>query len=148
MEKERNYSTYIDGNAVRILEPDIRREREYETPQKLRRRKRALSMNGAYAVFLAVAVVFCLAMCIYYLSIQAQISETKSNINSLSSDITTLTTQNEALGYQVDSYIDLDYIYTVATEDLGMVQANGSQISLYDRNDSEYVDQVQDIPEE
>lgn len=155
MERDRNYITYVDGNAVRIVEPAQRPDRVYvgerrvnESPGQLRGREKALSINGAYAAFLAVASVVCLVLCIYYLSIQAQIKGAQSNIKSLSSEISTLTTENEALDYQVNSYVDIDYVYQVATEELGMVQANGSQVLLYDRSDSEYVNQIKDIPEE
>ena len=149
------YGEYLDGNAVRVAEPEERPDRVYvdgrrvnESPRRLRERERALSINGAYAAFLAVSVVVCLALCIYYLNVQAQIKETRSNISSLSSEITTLTTENEALDYEINSYVDLDYIYDVAMNELGMVRANGDQVSVYERSDSEYVSQTDDIPEE
>ena len=43
--------------------------------------------------------------------------------------------------------MDLDYIYDVATKELGMVYANKDQILLYDKTESEYVRQYEDVPE-
>jgi hypothetical protein len=42
---------------------------------------------------------------------------------------------------------DLDYVYKVATEELGMVYANKNQVRLYNKTESEYVRQYEDIPE-
>ena len=42
--------------------------------------------------------------------------------------------------------MDLDHVYKVATEELGMVYANKNQILLYDKTESEYVRQYEDIP--
>lgn len=155
MERDRNYITYIEGNAVRIAEPAERPDRSYEdgrrvreNPRKLEQQRRSLSMNGAYVVFLAASVVVCLSLCIYYLNIQAQIKQTQSEIKSLSSEISALTTENEALDYEVNAYVDLDYIYDIAMNELGMVLPDGSQVSLYERSNSEYVTQIWDIPEE
>ena len=43
--------------------------------------------------------------------------------------------------------MDLDYVYKVATEELGMVYANKDQVRLYNKTESEYVRQYEDIPE-
>ena len=43
--------------------------------------------------------------------------------------------------------MDLDHIYDVATKELGMVYANKNQILLYDKTESEYVRQYEDVPE-
>lgn len=153
MAAERRYYTYTDGNAVRVERPQERPERVYIDGERvktgerqLHRREAAAGISGAYAAFLAVSVAVCLSLCVYYLNIQAQINSTKSSIESLSDQIEVLTTENEALNYSINSYIDLDYIYEVATEDLGMVVASADQISVYERTESEYVSQSQDIP--
>ena len=40
----------------------------------------------------------------------------------------------------------LDHVYKVATEELGMVYANKDQVLMYNRTESEYVRQYEDIP--
>ena len=45
----------------------------------------------------------------------------------------------------INSSIDYDYIYKVATEELGMVYASQNQIVTYDSEDSEYVVQYKDV---
>ena len=59
-----------------------------------------------------------------------------------------LKAENDALETRINTSIDLDYIYKVATEELGMVYANRNQVRLYDKTESEYVRQYEDIPKE
>ena len=42
--------------------------------------------------------------------------------------------------------MSLDHVYQVATEELGMVYAGKDQVLLYDKTESEYVRQNEDIP--
>ncbi len=57
-----------------------------------------------------------------------------------------LKAENDATETRINTSIDLDYIYKVATEELGMVYANRDQVLLYDKTESEYVRQYEDIP--
>ncbi|MGN0383879.1 MAG: septum formation initiator family protein [Eubacterium sp.] len=155
-EQKRRYAAneYVGGNVVRRLNTEETPQRVHEEERRIQKRsvgkqqERTLSLNGAYVVFLAAATVFCLAMCIAYINVQSQISEKKTSISSLENEITVLTSQNDALDYEINSYTDLDYIYKVATKKLGMVEASGSQVELYEKSDSEYMDQTGDIPTE
>jgi cell division protein FtsB len=54
--------------------------------------------------------------------------------------------ENDALETRINTSVDLDYIYKVATEELGMVYADESQVRLYNKTESEYVRQYEDIP--
>ena len=47
----------------------------------------------------------------------------------------------------INSSIDLNKIYEIATKELGMVYARRDQVLLYDKTESEYVRQYEDIPE-
>lgn len=57
-----------------------------------------------------------------------------------------LKTENDALQTNINTSVDLDHVYKVATEELGMVYANKNQILQYDKTESEYVRQNEDIP--
>ena len=57
-----------------------------------------------------------------------------------------LRSENDALQTRINTDMDLDHIYKVATEELGMVYANRNQVLLYDKTESEYVRQYEDIP--
>ena len=79
-------------------------------------------MNGPYVLALTIAALIALVLCMNYLHKQASIT---TRINHIE---------------------DLDHVYKVATEELGMVYANKDQILLYDKTESEYVRQYEDIP--
>lgn len=150
----RNYyrTEYVDGNTVRKARPERERrvyvdgKRVRESERELRARENALSMNGPYVAFLAVVSAVCLLMCVAYLYMQSDISATRSNIAQLKTDISTVQSQNDALTYSINSYVDVDNIYKTATKKLGMKQATGNQISTYKSSDSGYTVQYGDIP--
>ena len=54
--------------------------------------------------------------------------------------------ENDALQTSINTDIDLDHIYEVATGELGMVYANRGQVVRYKKTESEYVRQYEDIP--
>ncbi len=143
---------YVNGNTVRKVRPErehrvyVNGQRVRENERELRAREKALTMNAPYVAFLAVVSAVCLIMCVFYLNIQSDISETRTSISELKTQISTVQSQNDALNYSINSYVDVDYIYDVATTKLGMSQATDDQISRYKPSDSGYTIQYGDIP--
>ena len=71
-----------------------------------------------------------------------------NHIERLEESIEKLKGDNDALLTRINTSVDLDYVYKVATEELGMVYANKDQVRLYNKTESEYVRQYEDIPEQ
>lgn len=158
-ESGNNYrASYIDGNTVRKAEPvrqPGRRERVYrdgkrvyESERQIRERERALQMNGVSVAFLAVVSAVCLVMCVVYLHVQSEVSQARDDIAQLKTDISIVVSQNDALNYSINSYVDTENIYKVATKKMGMQQPADKQISYYETSDSGYTVQYGDIPKE
>ena len=82
-----------------------------------------------------------------YLHVQSSIMGRIHHIEELEREIEQLRSNNDALQTRINTEIDLDHVYKVATEELGMVYANKDQVILYDKTESEYVRQYEDIPE-
>lgn len=146
-------STYVDGNTVRKVQRtvEIRPERdareEYRQKRAVRRNQdKALYMNGPYVFALTVAALVTLVLCMNYLRKQSSITTRINRIEKLELQLESLKNENDALQTRIDTYVDLDHVYKVATEELGMVYANKNQIFLYDKTESEYVRQNEDIP--
>lgn len=154
MENKRvSTAKYINGSAARQLEAVPARERQEEKKRELsqsarRNREKASRMSLGYVLFLAVATMAVVVVCFNYLKLHADISDTNSNITKLTSSVDTMTAQNDALDYSINSYTDVNYIIKTAVEELGMVQASKDQISYYKSTESEYMKQFTDIPEE
>lgn len=150
-------SEYIDGNTIRRestarqIQPrrrpqeDVRQRRRPVTDEELRRAK-ALTMSAPHVAFLIVVSVVCLVMCVAYLYVQADITATRTSISELKNEISTVQSYNNALNYSINSHVDVDHVYKVATKKLGMKQATDKQIFYYKASDSGYTIQYGDIP--
>lgn len=143
---------YVDGNTVRKLNPSRERRvyaddrRVLESEKELRAREYEKTMNAPYVAFLAIVSAVCLIMCVCYLSVQSDITKTRKNIALLKSQISTVQSQNDALSYSINNYIDTDNIYKMASTKLGMKQATDDQISKYKLSDGGYTVQYGNIP--
>lgn len=148
------YSAYIQGNTVRKAAP-ARRYEEAE-PKKVHRkvstrvkrnRAKALYMDAPYVIALTLAAVCTLFLCINYLQLQASITAKVKSIARMEQEIKNMKAENDALETRIKTSVDLDHVYKVATEELGMVYADKNQVRLYKKTESEYVRQNESIPE-
>ena len=151
---ERNYRYVQDGNTIRkVYEfPERNDERIKKQERKPHRRtyrqeEKAPKMSLKAALFMAATVIISVMSCINYLKAEADITETKTNISSLEKSIDTISTQNNSVQYEIDSYVDVNYIIKTATEELGMVMVSEDQIITYDSTRNEYMEQYGDVPE-
>ncbi|SHJ04354.1 hypothetical protein [Parasporobacterium paucivorans] len=144
---------YVYGNAVRKEESIPQRiPRQFQEPPRRnpnvrKNRNKALSMNAPYVVFLAAAVFACLTMCVGYIMIRTENMRLSNDITSLKQQIEAVSTQNDALDYSINSFIDVNNIIKVATEELGMVKSSKDNIKLYDGTEREYMNQYAEIPQ-
>lgn len=150
-------SEYIDGNTirrentVRQAQPkrrpqeDVRQRRRPVTEEELRRAK-ALNMSAPHVAFLIVVSVVCLVMCVAYLYVQSDITATRTSISELKNEINTVQSYNNALNYSINSHVNVDHVYKVATKKLGMKQATDKQIFYYKASNNGYTIQYGDIP--
>ena len=104
-------------------------------------------MSAPHVAFLVTVSFICLAMCVVYLNVQSNIRATRDNISQLRKNITTVQTQNNALNYAINSFVNVDHIYKEATTKLGMRQASDNQITTYKSSDSGYTLQYGEIPD-
>ncbi len=156
---------YVDGNTVRRVkyeaapaydEPAKKPERKQNknkvhkqnanTENKVTYREKSKCMSGLYAFVLAVAAIVTLTLCVQYLKIQTEITDKSKYISSLKKDITTMTSQNDSMDYSINSYIDVNNVYKVATEELGMIMASEDNVKVYESTEQEFMMQVSDIP--
>lgn len=151
-----SYNDYVEGNAVRkksVEQLPVREPRTYVGNKRVntssaayRNREKALRMSKGYVAILAVCCIAMVLACANYLSIRDDITNMKSNIATLELNVETLKAQNDALDYSINSYMDIENISKVASEQLGMIQAGKNQISFYESSESEYMKQYNDVP--
>ena len=112
-----------------------------------RNQERAMYMDLPYVIMLTIASVFTLYLCINYLHVQSSITARMHHIEQMEAELEQLRAENDALETSINTSIDLNKIYEIATKELGMVYAKKDQVLLYDKTESEYVRQYEDIPE-
>lgn len=123
------------------------RELEKESSRAKYRRMQSESMSLGYVIFLSVMVLVSAFLAVKYLNYQAEISEIKSSIHSLKSNIEVVSSQNDAVSYDINAYIDINRIIDTALNELGMVMANEEQIKYFQKNVDEFMNQYADVPD-
>ena len=153
-----NVRAYVHGNTVRKLEPEYRPQVPSQSPERkehshldrntLRRnQEKALQVDLPYLALLIVAACCMLYICINFLHIQSEINGRMDDIKRMERQLETLKSENDALETSINTSVNLDYVYQVAVGELGMVYADKNQVLLYNKTESEYVRQNEDLPQ-
>lgn len=144
---------YVYGNTVPKPEVLPKRksaaqpERPVRTSRQVRRnRKRAMNMSPAYTVFLAVAAVCAVLICVGYLKIQSDMVSRSENISVLQEELADLTEQNDTAYNAAADSVNLEEIRDKAMNEMGMVYASQGNVVEYESPTSDYVKQYNDIP--
>ncbi len=167
-----SYQAYINGNTARSLEPEpdywddreavLQRQRMQELQQeeeeqrlqeveqrKRRKRERALAHNLDVVSLLVMVLAIGITMWTLtgYLSVNSDLTNMSKQIASMKNEIIALENDNEAALTTLKASIDLDEIYRIATEELGMVHASKNKVIEYESTKSDYVKQYSDVPD-
>lgn len=148
-------STYIYGNTVRQAEVLPKRREWEEAPKRQKKvsrqvqsnRKKALHMNPAYVVFLTIAAVLALGVCVWYLQVRAELTSRSENITSLQQQLAQTKEENNTRYNAVVDSVNLETVRDRAINEMGMIYANQEQIITYQNPVNDYVKQYENIPE-
>ncbi len=147
---------YVDGSAARVYDfpavpkerPDSpKRERRPGVEKKTKPVKRVKRFGILSFVGFSLASVLMLAACVKLISLQSDVTAKKKEITALTTKYESLLNDNDATKARIGSDVDLNEIYRVATEDLGMVYPKPGQILKYDKAKEQYVKQYKDVPD-
>ncbi|MEZ3486753.1 MAG: hypothetical protein K1W22_09235 [Lachnospiraceae bacterium] len=146
---------YVYGNVAAVPEavPGYREKSPARPEKKASRqvrknRRKALHMNSAYVIFLSVAAVMAVIVCVNYVKLQSRITGCSKNITAMQAELANLKEENNARYNAVMDSVNLDEIRDRAQNQLGMVYASPEQIIKYDDPAADYVKQYEDIPED
>lgn len=147
---------YVDGNAARQLEEEPRRMYIDEDERERKRRKARALEKRAAAVrrqnsFIRAAAGMMIASVMLFLVIVLLNGSVKSNalmteIGLLEKEYNTIVSQNDSKEYDINRSVDLNTVIRTATEEYGMVRGSVDQIITYRTDDSEYIQQLAEIP--
>ena len=105
-------------------------------------------MNSAYVIFLTVAAVMAVIVCVNYVKLQSRITDRSKNITAMQKELANLKEENNAKFNAVMDSVNLDEIRDRAQNQLGMVYASPEQIVEYDNPATDYVKQFEEIPDD
>lgn len=112
----------------------------------LERERHPLLVELPYMTALMMAVMFALLSCFQYIHLKTDVELRIRETEVLERQLHTLQTENTLAEREVTYTRDFNHIYEVATKSLGMVPAAEANILFYDRSNSEYVYQRDNIP--
>jgi hypothetical protein len=93
-----------------------------------------------------VAVLFAILSCCNFIRLTTDTHYRVQNISALQSNYYSLYTGNELLEKELQQITNLSHVYDIAVENLGMVPVDEDHVILYERTNSEYVYQTENIP--
>ena len=143
---------YIYGNVAVEVEPGYheqspdRPKKKKVSKQVQKNRKHALHLNSTYVIFLTVAAITAVVVCVNYVKLQSRITDRSKNITAMQEELANLREENNAKFNAVMDSVNLDEIRERAQNQLGMVYASPEQIVEYDNPATDYVKQLEEIP--
>ena len=129
---------YVDGNVVRKVETAV--------PKKAPKSSEGEATKKGRMIVFSAAMIAMLFLCANYIAIQSKLTSTIKQTQKNESNLEKLRNENDSLENMIATYVDLDHIYDVATNKLGMIYAKKNQVITYEKTESEYVRQFEDIP--
>ncbi len=138
-------ATYVHGNVVR-KENIVAPKRESVQKSARAERSKVLHMNRGYVVFLAVAAVVALFVCVQYLQLQSNITKRSQYITSLQKELSDAKEANTTKYNAIMNSMNLKEIRDKAMNEFGMVYAEPDQIVKYQSPDGTSITQYSGIP--
>lgn len=153
--RNKDRELYIYGNTVRELQieknPSIERQKEGQREYNRRRRtdrEFAISMNKGYVLFLVVAAAAVFVSMGYFLMLSAKVSDNQAAVVSKKSEMIDLKAENDDYERRIERSVNIDEIRRIAVEELGMVYPSSQQVVNYDYQESDFVRQYSDVPQD
>ena len=139
---------YVVGNNALAPQEERRLQRGREvSSQALANRERSLQMNFGYVMFLTIAAIITVLVCVDYLRLQARYTTIQKESTRLEATLGSLRISNDAEYNRIISSVNLEDVKETAIEKLGMVYASEEQIVPYDAQVHDYVRQYQALPD-
>ena len=144
------YAEAIYGNTAREL-------RELDTSsytghagirlsnQTRRNRDRAKHMSPGYVIFLTLAMLLTVVVCIQYLMLRSDMTTKVKELARLEAQLNEMRAENDDIENRIKGAVDLEEVKFRAMNELGMQYAHSDQIVAYECEDTDYVRQLVDI---
>ena len=144
--KAKKSARLLHGAISREERARILREREMGHVLQQERLQGKAPANFAMVFSVALFMFFMGGLLFHYIQLQTEVNTRMHRIEQKKKEIEKLKQKNDALQNAINAALDPEKIYTVATEELGMVYPGENQVIEYKKQESEYVRQYENIP--
>ena len=132
--------------AASGMERRVLREREKNHILQQERLKEKTSAN-LFLVFCVTAMMFVMGgLCFHYIQLQTEVNTRIRKIEVEKTRLDKLRQKNDALQNAINTSVNPEEVYEIATKELGMVYPGENQVIEYKKSESEYVRQYENIP--
>ncbi len=138
---------YVNGSAARDPQSIRRPARSEAVVTVAHYEKRKAVLGLGYTLFLTLSICVAIAASFLYVRTNAQLASIKSQVSKKQTELNEKLEKNDSLKESLNTNIDLDELYTKATQELGMVYPGKDQIIYYTSKNSDYVRQYGNIPD-
>jgi hypothetical protein len=135
---------YTDGSAARQLQV-VEQDQDISNVLVRRKLKRKKKSFIGYKLFMVATIMATLFVCVVYLKAENNISQQKKVIATLEKEFKDLQHKNALQEENLNRDIDLEDVYVIATEELGMIQPSAEQVKFFDNEASSFMQQVAPI---
>lgn len=141
-------SSYVYGNVVyqpnhipeHVEERPVRPEHKRRAnPRVNHNRRKALSITKGYAIFLTIACILTVAICVMYLSLQFTITTRSSRISNLRSQLAELTEANDSAYNALIDSVNLEQVRQHAIHELGLIHISYANVVEFERPNNDHV---------
>ncbi len=145
-ERRNEYAAASYEGRIRVRTRENGRAKGRTAAKARRSRSGAAAICRTYILFLALISVMTVGMCVYYLNLKTKADRQVRMNAALRTELMTMRAENDALYADILNSVDLYKVRDEAMDTYGMNYASQDQIMWYNKSDSGYVRQYQDIP--
>ena len=106
----------------------------------------AMTICRGYILFLALISVLTVTICVHYLNLKTRVERQVRANAALRTELMMMRAENDALYADIENSVNLTNIRDIAMDRYSMNYATQDQIMWYNKSDSGYVRQYQDVP--
>ena len=132
---------YMYGSAAPKYNTQPRQVRPVQTEEHIETRTKAAPVNMPVFILSLIAFVAIGFMMIQYSRLSSEITVLTSSLTRLESQVDALRMENDEYYGRIMSNIDLEEVREIAIAELGMDYATADQIITYDSRIDDYVEQ-------
>ena len=144
-----NNDLYVVGNNATKLDRDyntsISSNKQYSDERRYKQVPRRVVKRYRYKMKLSAILVMTMVMCIVMVKTQCAVSNRCHNIVKLENELNNLKINNKLIREGMNTNIDLEYVYEVATTKLGMVVPSKRQVTKFAVAENSYTEQLDEI---